>query len=439
MKQKTDLQKYQQEIERQLNSIAPVFAKAAIGDFSQNVKIPRHKSELTEFFIGVQLILSAIRDKISQLETSVKDLKAANKLIENEKTRVEAILNSLGDGLITFSKSGRTTFVNDMATKMIGPNASKPGQDINKLLALKHRTGLDISESENPFKIALAKKKQVTSRLNIGTPYYFVNADNVTIRIALTITPIRLDHSFSGAVVIFRDITDEANADRAKSEIVSLASHQLRTPLTTVRWYINELVKHSLTPKKRTQYLAQIQASNQRMIDLVEHLLNVSRIELGTLSLDIEPVNLTEQVDGVIEDLTVRIKEKNLKIIKNFENAPAKVYADKDSLRIILQNLISNAEEYSNENSSIEITVTKQDKHALVKVADKGCGIPADQQYHIFTKLFRATNANNMSTTGSGLGLYISKALIEQMKGKIWFTSKEGVGTTMFITIPLKK
>jgi len=144
-------------------------------------------------------------------------------------------------------------------------------------------------------------------------------------------------------------------------------------------------------------------------------------------------------IEDVIDDLAARVKEKNLTIVKKFDNAPHDVLADKDSLRIVLQNIISNAEEYSNSKSLVNISVKKQNADALITVEDFGCGIPADQQYHIFTKLFRATNANNMSTTGSGLGLYVSKALIEQMKGKIWFTSKEGSGTTMFVTVPLKK
>lgn len=430
---KSELQKYQQGIEKQLKSIAPVFAHAAVGDFSRNVKLPKHENELTEFFVGVQIILDAIREKVGELESSVSELKAANKVIENEKARAEAILNSLGDGLITIDQNGRTTFANEPAAKLIGPRVKIIGQDIAKLVELKHQSGLAINKSENPFEQVLKQGKQITVRLSKGKAFYLYNAENVKIRIAFTITPIRLRKALLGAVMVFRDITDEAMADRAKSEIISLASHQLRTPLTTIRWYINELIKRKKLPgEKRKSYLAQIRDSNQRMIELVEHLLNVSRIELGTIAIKPETVDVTSVIDAVLADLNIPIKEKNIKVIKHISDTPT-VKADRDALRIILQNVISNAQEYSYPNSAITITVTKKDKSVLIRVADKGCGIPADQQYHIFAKMFRATNANLMSTTGSGLGLYISKSLAEQMNGKIWFTSTEKIGTTMYV------
>lgn len=439
MNRKTELQKYQDHIQRQLKAIAPIFANAELGDFSRNVVIPRHKSELTEFFLGVQVMLDAIRDKINQLEVTVKELKKANRVIENEKARAEAILNSLGDGLITFDKRLHTTFINQPAVDILGQNAKNLGQDVTELMRLRHKSGLEFTDRENPLKNIARSKKQVTIRLGSGKGFYLDNADNVQIRIAFTLTPIRLRKTILGAVIVFRDITEEANTDRSKSEIVSLASHQLRTPLTTIRWYINELIKRKLAPKKRSEYLEQIQASNQRMINLVEHLLNVSRIDLGTLSLKVEPLDISKLIDNVIDDLAIKIKQKDLKIVKDASEAPKAVYADRDSLRIVLQNLISNAEEYSHDQATIIISIGKQDGLALIKVTDTGVGIPADQQYHIFTKLFRATNANSMSTTGSGLGLYVSKALVEQMGGKIWFTSKENIGTTMFVTVPIKK
>lgn len=438
MSRKTDLQKYQEQIESQLKSLSPVFASAAIGDFSRNVKLPKHNSELTEFFVGVQIILDAIREKIKQLESSVKDLQAANKIIENEKARAEAILNSLADGLITIDKNGHTTFANEPAAKIIGPRARILGQDVTKLIEFKHQSGLDITKNENPFNTVLRQLKQVTVKLSSRRAFYLYNADNVNVRVAFTITPIRRRKQLLGAVIVFRDITDEAKADMAKSEIISLASHQLRTPLTTVKWYINELIRRRDLPgNKRKSYLAQIRQSNQRMIELVEHLLNVSRIELGTISINPEAVDVVSLIDAVLADLGIRIRQKDLKINKQVSDNPIAM-ADRDALRIVLQNIISNAAEYSYPSSAITIVVTKKDDHLLIRVADTGCGIPIDQQYHIFTKLFRATNANKLSTTGSGLGLYISKSLVERMNGKIWFTSTENIGTTMHIEIPSK-
>lgn len=439
MKSATELQRYQRAIETQLKTIAPVFASAAIGDFSRNVKIPRHENELTEFFVGVQIILDAIREKIRELETSVKDLRAANRLLANEKARVEAILNSLGDGLITVDAVGHTTFVNEPAIQLLGPNIALLGQNAEKLIVFQHESGLPFKEREAPLQTVLSSGKQVSARLGKGTAYYLLGANNVPMRVAFTATPIRLKSKTLGAVLIFRDITEESNTDRTKSEIISIASHQLRTPLTTIRWYANELIKNrKLATTKRKSYLNQIRESNQRMIDLVEHLLNVSRIELGTLTLKPEDIDLSTLVDSILADLKAKIDDKKLTITKKVETTHPKVMADRSALQIVLQNIISNAVEFSFEKGAIVITLAVEDGMTMVRVADQGCGIPANQQSHIFTKLFRATNAYEVSTTGSGLGLYISRALVEQMQGKIWFTSTEKVGTTMYVTVPSK-
>lgn len=435
----TDLRRYQRQLEFQLQSLAPIFAKAAIGDFSSNVKIPRHENELTEFFVGVQIILDAIREKIAQLETTVQDLRAANRLLANEKARVEAILNSLGDGLVTVDAAGHVTFVNQPAIEIIGPQAAILGQDASKLLVFKHESGLAYKKTEDPLLNVLASGKQLSVRLGRGPAYYLVGASGAQMRIAFTITPIRLRSRTLGAVLIFRDITEESNTDRTKSEIISIASHQLRTPLTTIRWYVNELIKNrKLQPSKRSAYLAQVRDSNRRMIDLVEHLLNVSRIELGTLTLKPELTDITKLISAILADLKAKIDDKKLHILTEVPTSSVLAFADRSALQIVLQNIISNAVEFSYERGTVVITLSHQKDHIMIRVADQGCGIPVGQQSHIFTKLFRAANAYQLSTTGSGLGLYISRALIEQMKGKVWFTSHENKGTTMYVTIPTK-
>ncbi|HEU5187599.1 MAG TPA: PAS domain-containing protein, partial [Candidatus Saccharimonadales bacterium] len=199
MAAQTDLQRYQRRIESQLKSVAPIFAKAAIGDFSGNVKMPRHENELTEFFVGVQIILDAIREKISQLETTVHDLRAANRLLANEKARVEAILNSLGDGLITVDAAGHVTFVNEPAIELIGPQAAILGQDAGKLLVFKHESGLPYKQTEDPLATVLSRGKQQSVRLGRGPAYFLTGANGAQMRVAFTITPIRLRGRTIGA------------------------------------------------------------------------------------------------------------------------------------------------------------------------------------------------------------------------------------------------
>lgn len=434
----TDLQKYQKHIKTRLQEIAPVFAKATVGDFSGNVTIPKQQDELTEFFVGVQIILETIREKVDQLETSVKEQRAANNMIAREKARIEAILNSLGDGLITIDRSGYVTFTNQPAADLLGEGAKIMGQNGIGLFNIEDETGKPIPESQHPISLALNRSTQFSVALNKGPAYYLRLPDNIQRRVAFTITPIAIKRTVYGAVIAFRDITKESNADRTKSEIISIASHQLRTPLTAIRWYTKELLKarKKLPEEKRVSYLNQISESNQRMIDLVESLLNVSRIDLGTLAFVPELISVKKVVTAIVSEARVPIEAKKLSIQTDIPANLPPAFIDRNAVHIVLQNLINNAVDYSYDGKTVHIRARYQQPYIMVSVIDEGVGIPARQQSQIFTKLFRADNAPRMSTHGSGIGLYVTKAMIEQSGGKIWLESTENAGTKMHVTIP---
>jgi len=241
-------------------------------------------------------------------------------------------------------------------------------------------------------------------------------------------------------VGIERDMTEEKNIDRAKSEFVSLASHQLRTPLSTINWYTEMLLSEEVGKLNEDQkeFTSEIYKGNQRMVDLVNSLLNVSRIELGTLAVDPKPTNLINQANSVLNEIKPLIAKKKLKVVKNFGKNIPQVNLDDKLMRIVWQNLLSNALKYTPAKGQITITVSKDKSNIKIEVRDTGFGIPKNQQDKIFTKLFRADNVKEKETDGTGLGLYIVKSVIEQFGGKIWFESEENKGTTFFINIPIK-
>jgi signal transduction histidine kinase len=225
--------------------------------------------------------------------------------------------------------------------------------------------------------------------------------------------------------------------DRAKTEFVGLASHQLRTPLTAVSWYTEMLLKKDFGDlnAKQTDYLGEIYAGNQRMIDLVDDLLNTSRIDMGTLKVKLEIVNLTEVMESVLSEFSPQTSQKNISIEKKFSRNLPLVKIDPEHLGIVFQNILSNAVKYTPPKGKIVVEMRRQNSHILVKIADNGWGIPAAQQKKIFTKLFRADNVRKKDTEGTGLGLYIARAIVKKSGGKIWFESKEGKGTTFYITL----
>ncbi|MCX6762409.1 MAG: HAMP domain-containing sensor histidine kinase [Candidatus Moranbacteria bacterium] len=224
--------------------------------------------------------------------------------------------------------------------------------------------------------------------------------------------------------------------DQAKTEFVGLASHQLRTPLTAISWYTEMLLKKDFGElnKKQEDYLGEIYTGNQRMIDLVDDLLNTSRIDMGMLKVKPELINLAEAMENVLSEFSPQISQKNISIEKKFSRNLPLAKIDPEHLEIVFQNILSNAVKYISAKGKIVIEMRKQNSHILVKIADNGWGIPKNQQKKIFTKMFRADNVRKRDMEGTGLGLYIARAIVKKSGGKIWFESKENKGTVFYIT-----
>jgi len=230
--------------------------------------------------------------------------------------------------------------------------------------------------------------------------------------------------------------------DKAKTEFVSLASHQLRTPLTAINWYTEMLLAGDagkVLPKQK-KYLKEIYSGNQRMVGLVNALLSASRLELGTFVFEPEPTDVGALVQSTIAEQKVLLRLKKIQFSTTMEKGLPRVYADPKLLRVIVQNLLSNAIKYTPEDGSISLTVSV-DEHAqqmLILVSDTGYGIPKSQQDKIFSKLFRADNARMKDAEGTGLGLYIVKSIVEHAGGTVSFTSEENKGSVFTVALPLK-
>lgn len=227
--------------------------------------------------------------------------------------------------------------------------------------------------------------------------------------------------------------------DRAKSEFVSLASHQLLTPLTTVSWYVETLLAGSVNglSEKQKEYIKNVYNTNHNMVETVRALLDVSRIEMGTFYIKPQPVNIAEVVDSVLDELAIRIKEKGLEIIKDFDLSIPIMDMDPQLSRIIFQNLLSNAVKYSPDDKKVIIGTKKREQDILITISDNGYGIPEELQKNVFSKFFRSYNIKEKVPEGTGLGLYIVKSIVDNSGGKIWFESEENKGTTFYVSYPL--
>jgi two-component system phosphate regulon sensor histidine kinase PhoR len=235
------------------------------------------------------------------------------------------------------------------------------------------------------------------------------------------------------------DITERKQLEEMKTEFVSLASHQLRTPLSAIKWYTDILRKNARSRLDDTQqaYLDQVFESNQRMIELVNMLLNVSRIEMGTVAIQPENMEIGSVIETVLDEVGSTIEEKSLTIKKDYADTP-NLYNDPRLVRVIIQNLISNAVKYTQEGGTITVAAEADPDDVTISVSDTGIGIPQDAQDKIFTKMFRAENVRVHDVQGTGLGLYLVRSVVRELGGSISFNSTEGDGTTFWVRLPIQ-
>lgn len=371
----------------------------------------------------------------SKLQLEIKKVNFQALQLEEGKIKDEAILSSIGDGMIVTDRNGKVVIINSQAEIMLGWRLDEiKDKDMFDFVSVLDKDGGLVNKNDNPIYLAMFSGQKTTN-----SSYYYVRRDHTKFPVAITASPVTLGGEVTGTIFIFRDITREADVDRAKTEFVSLASHQMRTPLSTIRWYAEMLLSGDAggLNDKQKEYLNIAYISTRRMIDLINSLLNVSRLELGTFSVEPELTDLREIADYAVKELEPQISRNQLVLKKHYDSSLPKINVDPKLMQIIFQNLISNAIKYTSAGGNIYVAIEKKGEEALVKVSDTGYGIPRYQQDQVFTKLFRADNIKEKDPEGTGLGLYIIRSIIDKIGGRIWFESVENKGTTFYATIPL--
>lgn len=252
----------------------------------------------------------------------------------------------------------------------------------------------------------------------------------------------QLDHG--ARLLIRRDLElSRANEklqqlDRMKSEFVTLVTHQLRTPLSGIKWSLSMLLNGEmgeLTPEQKT-YLLKTYESNERMIDLINDLLQADRLESGMMKFQFQPTKLLDLVDNILIEVSPLAEHKKVRLTYGDRDDVPMLSIDPQNMRVVIQNLVENAIKYTPAGGSVTIGITAKGQCVEIAVQDSGIGIPPQYQKNIFQRFFRAPNAVLTETVGSGLGLYIVKNIVDHHHGTISFTSTEGKGTMFTITLP---
>lgn len=369
-----------------------------------------------------QVLVNALEDK--------EELK--NRAV-NERNKFDAILNSIGDGVFVIDNTNTIMLVNRAVERLSGyPQADLINRPYDNLLIFESK------KADERFETYLEQARANGKVEHLPPNFQLLRQDGSRIDVSDSIAPVKdKDGEIIGTVVIFRDVTKEREIDRMRSEFVSIASHQLRAPLTAIKWIIEmlEKVKEKLDDEERS-YINDLNTSNEKMIGLVNDLLNVSRIESGRkFDLKITNANIIETVHNAIKTSQHLIDSKqiqlNLQLPEQFQ-----INIDKDKISEVFKNLVNNAAKYTQENGEITIILEDTSEEVKFVIKDNGIGIPQSDQDKIFDKFHRAENAEKLEAEGTGLGLYIVKAIINKHGGEIKFSSEEGVGTEFEFTLP---
>jgi PAS domain S-box-containing protein len=242
--------------------------------------------------------------------------------------------------------------------------------------------------------------------------------------------PIRL-------IGVVSDITERKKAEKMKSDFVSFVSHQLRTPLSGIKWMLELAMNESDNSEEMKAFVKDARASTDRLIRLVNDLLDTSRLERGKLQITIQPVDVAGLTRDVLDEISPLMLEKDQVLSVQIPDDLPRASAEKQLLRQAILNLVSNAMKYTPRGGKIRIAAHREDGRLRWEVEDSGIGIPRSDLGKLFEKFYRAENAVAVETEGTGLGLYLVRLIVEQFGGKVWCTSEEGVGSTFSLTLPL--
>jgi len=263
----------------------------------------------------------------------------------------------------------------------------------------------------------------------IGTHY--IEDPQLIALIVLTLSGIL----FIFAYIINVSFEQLAEASRIRTEFVRIVSHQLRSPITNLSWAIDSLMAGDLgrIEKSQLEYFQILKENSSRMKELIKDLLITSRIEEGTLPIKKEKVSLIEITKSLISGFLPFAKASNVEIKFDFDKNLPEISTDPDQVKVVIENLLDNAIRYMGKKGEVKISLRKSEGKVLFEIADNGLGILEEDQKYIFQKFFRSKSNKG----GTGLGLFITKSIVEKLGGKIWFESKEGEGTTFYFTLPI--
>ncbi len=379
------------------------------------------------------LVVTAKKLKISY-QTLEKKVLERTKDLEQVRAKDEAILASIGDGLVATDKAGRILLVNKAFERLLGWKETEVrGKLLSAVIPLVDSGGKTVSPSER----LITKTLQDSSAAHTGrssATLFYKRKDETTFPVAITVAPIFIGKQLMGAVKVFRDITKEKEIDKARSEFMAIASHQLRTPLTAIRWALSSLKRENL-PDDLQKLVRTAHETSTQMAVTIRRMLMISYLEESATEPEMKEVELKPLLEKVVRLHDVHRQRNELEISIQ---CPDDLTAETDDQLLIeiMDNLLSNAYKYTPKGGKVSVRARKDGENIRIDVADTGYGIPKEEQQKIPKKFFRASNIASPAASGTGIGLYMVYNIVRLIGGTISFVSEENKGTTFTLLFP---
>ena len=386
--------------------------------------------QVDELYQALSEHFAGCTTRITEYETKIKDLQVQIQLSQRRGKNTEAIIYSIRDAVIVIDESDRLLMSNEAAGRLFNfdynDSQLKP---ISELIGPEQGEFVEFLSHTRQSKGQATRKEIEFSK--DGIPEIFD---------CIVSSVYDQDRQVGGAVAVLHDITREKQIQQMKNDFVSHVSHELKTPLASITAYTEMLADGEANDEQtRKEFYSVIQNQAQRLNRLIENILNSSRIESGLIKINKESASLTMLIEEQLQMIKGYAEEKNVEVTGQKPIVYDQVYIDKDMIREVIVNLLSNAVKYTKSGGSVKIKIEVDEGASLVRVnvTDTGVGIPEDEIEHVFDKFYRV-GANKKQAKGTGLGLNLVKQIIEKVHdGRVFVTSKVGVGSTFGFELPL--
>lgn len=387
-----------------IREVTAMAAQMAQGDFSRTIPV-RSQDEVGQLASMFNHLAGRLRETLEE--------------ISGERNKLETILAHMADGLLALDRDGRVIKMNRAAARMLGVD---PSAALGRLPA-EVWPHLDLPE---PLAQALATGQPASSTVRVP-------ARDGDRHLQAYVTPLR----GSGAVVVLHDITELMRLETMRRDFVANVSHELKTPLTTVKSYVETLLDGAVEdPELRTRFLQVVASETDRMVRLVRDLLQLSQLDAGTVQWDVQPLDVCHLVEEALARLAVAADQKELRIHREFAPGLPCGLVDRDKFLQVLLNILANAIEFTPAGGDVWVAMDQQGDFIRVRVRDTGIGIPRQDLPRIFERFYRVEKGRSRRLGGTGLGLAIARQIVEALGGSIAIESELGRGTEVTFTVP---